>query len=125
MNKLFVYGTLMNPAVQQEVLGRTVAMKPATLSGFKVEQGRWPYLLYAKNKTVLGSLLSDLSDKDMEHLDAYERITSIPEMKDEDRTIYSREKVSVYLETGKQEECCVYLPIMRKWRPDWLAKPKV
>lgn len=68
----------MKPAVQREVLGRVADMRPAVLSGFKVEQGRWPYLLYAKTKTVQGSVLSGFSDRDMEKLDGYERITSIP-----------------------------------------------
>lgn len=46
------------------------------------------------------------------------------EMRDNERDIYSRETGSLFGNGTQGKECWVYMPIMRKWKHEWLAQPK-
>jgi gamma-glutamylcyclotransferase (GGCT)/AIG2-like uncharacterized protein YtfP len=123
MDRLFAYGTLMDLNIQKHVLGRTFKMSTATLSGYQLKKGQWPYLVTSVTGVVSGVILSNLSDEDFIKLDAYERVTSVAEPQENQRTIYQREKVEVHREDGSLVWCWVYLPILEKWKPVWLSSP--
>lgn len=73
---LFVYGTLLIPSVQLEVIGREVNGKRAVLRGYsKTERqfsdGFYPDLVRQEGGTVRGSLLS-LTSEELSRCDIYE-----------------------------------------------------
>lgn len=82
MEKLFVYGTLYDPEVQERVLGRRTGGTPDTLLGFRKDtwQG-YPMVVPDENATIDGHILEVTADElaqiDIYESDAYirERVT--------------------------------------------------
>lgn len=72
--ELFVYGTLVNPALVRSLTGKTVSAKPARLTGFRRFQnpGSYPYILPSPDDCVEGVILCSLDAADLEKLDRYE-----------------------------------------------------
>lgn len=116
MLPLFVYGTLIRPDIQLAVIGRQCAMAPASLAGFEVKQGRWPYLVANPAATTTGFLLTDLTDAELGKLDDYERV-DVPGV---DHDIYERRCLDIRGGDGQALSAWVYLPLLAKWPHDWL-----
>jgi len=97
---LFVYGTLMDGARVQAVVGRRLASRPAVLDGYeRVEPaGSYPYVVPRDGATVAGVLLDGVDDTALARLDAYE---------DEGGLYVRREVVAVA--DGKRVPCQVYV----------------
>jgi gamma-glutamylcyclotransferase (GGCT)/AIG2-like uncharacterized protein YtfP len=117
MHRVFAYGTLMQGDVQQDVLGKICKTVQGKLSGCKVCEGQWPYLVPLDGSVVGGYILMDLSDDDLQVLDVYERVAPEPLPENE---VYERKQVDVRLTDGTEKVCWVYFPILDKWRPEWL-----
>jgi gamma-glutamylcyclotransferase (GGCT)/AIG2-like uncharacterized protein YtfP len=88
---LFAYGTLVNPARLDEVLGHVHAGErlAARLRGYRrviTDAYAYPYIVEDENDWVDGVLLMDLSAKDLQVLDRYEEVES---------GVYQREPVQV------------------------------
>ena len=86
--KLFVYGTLHNGYNLSLVLGRSVDIADAVLTGYRKNVSRlsFPYIIEVEaSGQVIGGLVSDLCEADFEVLDTYE---------DEGR-LYKREVITV------------------------------
>ncbi len=72
---LFVYGTLLDPDVVQQVCGRTFRGIAAQLEGFKcrkVTGEMFPAIVPAESERVTGLLYSEISRADLVNLDIYE-----------------------------------------------------
>jgi gamma-glutamylcyclotransferase (GGCT)/AIG2-like uncharacterized protein YtfP len=97
---LFVYGTLMDDARVQAVVGRRLPRREAVLDGFeRVEQaGSYPYVVPRDGARVTGALLDEVDDTALARLDAYE---------DEGSLYVRREAVAVA--DGKRVACQVYV----------------
>jgi gamma-glutamylcyclotransferase (GGCT)/AIG2-like uncharacterized protein YtfP len=96
--RLFVYGTLRDPARQEQVIGRRVPSRPACLRGYERHEAAYPYVVEAPNGVVDGLLLDALDEAAMARLDAYE---------DEGR-LYARRAVVVEV-GGELVPCDVYV----------------
>lgn len=94
---LFVYGSLMFPEVFSIVLGRTVQnedLSDATLTGYRriaVPGRTYPTGIVSSGSLIRGKLIRDLSDADLERLDAYEE------------SFYVRKTVDVQTSKGMEE----------------------
>ncbi|MBV8061671.1 MAG: gamma-glutamylcyclotransferase [Alphaproteobacteria bacterium] len=117
---LFVYGTLMKESVQLEIIGRVCQYKPAKMAGYSVHVGLWPYLIEQSGSEVSGMVLEGLTDTDFVNLDAYERITTIPNLPDNE--MYARRLADVTHADGTHSQAWVYFPLLHKWWPEWLKK---
>ena len=75
IGRLFVYGTLRDDAVVQELLGHHLFGRPAVLRGY--EQGSdasigYPVIRPRSDATVVGKVLDGIDDEMLATLDAYE-----------------------------------------------------
>lgn len=70
--RLFVYGTLVDPVVQQRVTGRTFSGRPARLAGWSRRVAAYPYVVPSPPDAVEGLLLDDVDATSLAGLDAYE-----------------------------------------------------
>ena len=96
---LFAYGTLLEPAERRRLLGRELAVEPATLHGFR--RGRQQYYFVTRaGDHVEGAVLSGLDAQDLQVLDEYEEVP----------WFYTRARVTVEAATGENLECWIYLP---------------
>jgi gamma-glutamylcyclotransferase (GGCT)/AIG2-like uncharacterized protein YtfP len=97
---LFVYGTLMDGARVQAVVGRRLPSRAAVLEGFERLEpaGSYPYVVPREGATVSGILLDEVDDTALARLDAYE---------DEGGLYLRREAVAVA--DGKRVPCQVYV----------------
>ncbi len=89
--RLFVYGTLMMPAVLQAVSGVSFALRPATLAGYARYQLRarvYPAIVPAEDATTDGLLCEGIDGPLWQRLDRWES------------TLYTRHTVTVRDETG-------------------------
>lgn len=73
---LFIYGTLREPAVQQEVFGRALDSRPDHLDGYgltqiTVEGRNYPDLVVEEDAAVKGDVVA-LSDDELRRADEYE-----------------------------------------------------
>ncbi len=99
--RLFVYGTLLEPAVLRAVLGRLPPRRPAALPGFRRCRLRgtpWPGLVAAAGTVTEGLLLEHLRPGDWRRLDRYEG----PD--------YVRRTLVVHPHRGRPVAAQVYLP---------------
>jgi gamma-glutamylcyclotransferase (GGCT)/AIG2-like uncharacterized protein YtfP len=98
--RLFVYGTLMEPACVERVTGRRFTGRPATLRGWRRTIGThgYPVIHPSAGATVEGVVLDGLDDGVLRALDAYE---------DEGR-LYLRREVTV-VAAGESIPCQVYV----------------
>jgi gamma-glutamylcyclotransferase (GGCT)/AIG2-like uncharacterized protein YtfP len=120
-NKLFVYGSLTNPAKLREQLGRSCESGGGQLRGYELMQGKWQYIIPNKGKTVRGWVLLNLTAADFEKLDKYEEVH--PELREgKMRRLYIRKLEPVSIGIGRVKLCWVYLPNLPDWLPDWLQQ---
>jgi gamma-glutamylcyclotransferase (GGCT)/AIG2-like uncharacterized protein YtfP len=97
---LFVYGSLIDPAERQRLLGRPIEAIPACLPGYM--RGRRRYYFVAKQADTVteGAILEGLSARDLAILDQYEEVP----------TLYTRERIEVVATDARKIECWIYLP---------------
>ena len=98
--RLFVYGTLLDPACVERVTGRRYRSRPATLHGWARTIGEhgYPEIRPTADAEVEGHILDDIDDDALRALDAYE---------DEGLT-YRRLPVSVSVD-GRPTACAAYV----------------
>jgi gamma-glutamylcyclotransferase (GGCT)/AIG2-like uncharacterized protein YtfP len=97
---LFVYGSLLDPARRQEIIGHRVETTPAILHDYQVGRSRYFYITKHPGISTSGLLLLNLTSTDLQRLDRYEEIPRL----------YTREKVAVLSLSGDRLECWIYLP---------------
>jgi len=98
--RLFVYGSLMNPAERVILLGHPVEASPAHLRGYA--RGRKRYYFIAKQADAVtdGAVLEGLTASDLAILDEYEEVP----------TLYTRDRIEVLTADARKIECWIYLP---------------
>jgi gamma-glutamylcyclotransferase (GGCT)/AIG2-like uncharacterized protein YtfP len=99
-SSLFVYGTLLNPSVRAQLLGRTIGAIPARLSGYARGQRRYFFVVEREDAETEGVVLTELTVRDFEVLDEYEEVPAL----------YTRERITVSDGSGMRLECWIYLP---------------
>ncbi len=73
--RLFVYGTLRIPAVMEALIGRMPAPVDATLPGYaRYQLAEWvfPGIIESAGDSVDGLLYSDMAERELEIIDAFE-----------------------------------------------------
>jgi gamma-glutamylcyclotransferase (GGCT)/AIG2-like uncharacterized protein YtfP len=78
MNKLFIYGTLIDPEIQKSILGRIINGIPNILEGYEkseieIEGEKYPLTVQNKNEIVEG-LVIDINDDELKKIDEYEGV---------------------------------------------------
>lgn len=78
MPELFIYGTLKDPKVIREVLGRETETKPATLNNWKVSSLEidgeiFPVIIKNDGSSVHG-FTTTITNEELEKLDEYETV---------------------------------------------------
>lgn len=97
---LFVYGTLKHKEIFKELTGHDSASKSAILSGYK--QISELKIIEADNSDyVLGLLIDNVTEKDLEAIDHYESLNML----------YLRKKVQIKTDNGQNIYSWVYIPI--------------
>src|SRR5271163_802497 len=99
-NRLFVYGSLLDPGIRARLLGRPISAVAAVLPDFARRRGRYWYVSAALGRRVDGFILENLEARDFTILDDYEEC---PEL-------YVREITMVTGGEGVQIQCWIYLP---------------
>ena len=97
---LFVYGTLLDPACRERLLGHPVAARAVRLEGYRVARGRYFYLVTEPGALTEGLLLLGLSAADFAILDRYEELPRL----------YTREIGEAIAQSGEKLACWVYMP---------------
>jgi gamma-glutamylcyclotransferase (GGCT)/AIG2-like uncharacterized protein YtfP len=97
---LFVYGSLLDPARCEQVIGRRTDIIPATLHDYELGRARYFYIRKHPGISTAGIILLNLTSRDFEMLDRYEEVPRL----------YRREKINVVDESGNPVRCWVYLP---------------
>ena len=100
---LFVYGSLLEDATRERILGHRVEVIEARLVGFERRRARYYYIVRAEGAETVGMVLLGLTSEDWRRLDAYEEVPRL----------YTREEVEVLTSDGRLR-CWVYLPT-----PNW------
>ena len=77
MKKIFAYGTLLDPNVQLEVLGRILNGRPSSVKGYRVLRdymvnGVLYPIAIEDNTSITYGRLFDIDDADMKKTDIYE-----------------------------------------------------
>ncbi len=103
---LFVYGSLLEEAKRQEILGHRVEVIEACLEGFERRRARYFYIGRAQGAVTVGMVMLGLTDEDWHRLDAYEEVP----------TLYTREEIEVATTAGPLR-CWVYLPTPKCIKP--------
>ncbi|MFZ1887853.1 MAG: gamma-glutamylcyclotransferase family protein [Candidatus Binataceae bacterium] len=98
--RLFVYGTLIEPAERARLLGREIADAPAILDGFERGRSRYFYVIRKRNSKVEGAILRGLELRDFAILDQYEDVPRL----------YTREMIEVTDDSARALRCWIYLP---------------
>jgi gamma-glutamylcyclotransferase (GGCT)/AIG2-like uncharacterized protein YtfP len=94
MTSLFVYGTLGDPNLVQELIGRAPPTEPAQLRGFRriTPPGAYAYIVPAPGQVVHGLLLRDLDPLALATMDRYE----------DEGTLYRRTMIDVLVASGTE-----------------------
>ena len=100
---LFVYGSLLEDATRERILGHRIELIEARLVGFERRRGRYHYIVRADGAETVGMVMLALTGEDWRRLDAYEDVPRL----------YTREEVEV-VTSGGPLRCWVYLPT-----PNW------
>ena len=98
--RVFVYGTLLLPVVQNRVTGRVFAVRPARLDGYsrrRVRGESYPSLRQDPAGSTVGAVLDGLEQLDLERIDAYEGRR------------YERRRVTVGIDDGDRADAWVWL----------------
>ena len=74
--KLFVYGTLIHPEIQQKIIGRVVKTEPGVLGDYKkstikINDNIYPIIVPDEN-SVVGGLVLAVSSSELRNIDEYE-----------------------------------------------------
>lgn len=99
--RLFVYGTLQNASVVQELLGHRLFGRPAVLKGFHRTVDPtigYPVIRPQEDASVAGIVLDGLDEKSLAILDDYEG------------SQYRRIVVQVHTVEGRVLDAYVYVP---------------
>ncbi len=96
---LFVYGSLLEDATRERILGHRIEVIEARLNGFERRRARYYYIVRAEGAETVGMVLLGLTVEDWRRLDAYEEVPRL----------YTREDVEVVTSDGPLR-CWVYLP---------------
>jgi gamma-glutamylcyclotransferase (GGCT)/AIG2-like uncharacterized protein YtfP len=97
---LFVYGSLLDSARRDGIIGHPVETAPAVLHGYERGRARYFYIREEPGQSIAGLLLLNLTPHDFRKLDCYEEIPRL----------YTRTKVVVSDTEGIPRRCWVYLP---------------
>ena len=97
---LFVYGTLLEAAERVRLLGRQIAVAPASHDGFERGRSRYFYVIRKPGAKVEGAILHSLTPRDFAILDEYEDVPRL----------YIREPIEVMRVDGRIVRCWIYLP---------------
>ena len=100
---LFVYGSLLEEATRERIVGHRVAVIEARLIGFERRRARYHYIARADGAETVGMVILGLTSEDWRRLDAYEEVPRL----------YTRAEVEV-VTSGGPLRCWVYLPT-----PNW------
>lgn len=84
MQKLFTYGTLQNPDVQEELFGRVLKGKPETLKGYQLKEIQieeefglvtYPIITETQNPNdTINGIVYEVSATDLRQADLYEGV---------------------------------------------------
>ena len=77
ITSLFVYGSLIDAALRQRLLGRAVSVREARLLNYVRRRGRYFYLAEQPGGSIVGAILSGLTGDDFARLDAYEEVPEL------------------------------------------------
>jgi gamma-glutamylcyclotransferase (GGCT)/AIG2-like uncharacterized protein YtfP len=99
-DRLFVYGTLVDPAERARLLGRAIDADDARLAGWARGRRRHYFIARAADGFVEGKILRGLDSRDFAILDEYEEVPRL----------YTRSRVTIRDHEGRAVECWVYLP---------------
>ena len=96
MEKVFAYGTLLQPDVQQNVFNRVLVGIPSSIRGYEVctvviDGEEYPSLRESHTAEVKGEIFT-LTDEELQRADVYEGVE------------YTRKRIL----TEHKEECWVY-----------------
>lgn len=97
---LFVYGSRMDPAERQRLLGRPIEAIPARLDGYVRGQRRYYFVAKQAGAVTEGAILEAVSARDLAILDQYEEVPKL----------YTRERIEVVATDDRRIECWIYLP---------------
>jgi gamma-glutamylcyclotransferase (GGCT)/AIG2-like uncharacterized protein YtfP len=100
---LFVYGSLLDAAHREQILGRRVTTVAATIRDHERGRKRYFYLRKRPGIDTAGLLLLDLTLRDFTLIDIYEVVP----------ILYTREQVEVVDGDGMPLRCWIYLPTVR------------
>jgi gamma-glutamylcyclotransferase (GGCT)/AIG2-like uncharacterized protein YtfP len=101
--RVFVYGSLLNPKRQCEIVGRELRMLPARLPGYERGRGRYFYIVARRGTETIGAILLGLDARDLAALDRYEEVPDL----------YTREAVTVTTAGNGRITCWCYMPTPR------------
>jgi gamma-glutamylcyclotransferase (GGCT)/AIG2-like uncharacterized protein YtfP len=78
MNKLFIYGTLINPKIQKNIIGHIINGIPDILkryekSAIEIDNEKYPIIIPNKNKIVSGFII-EISNDELKKIDEYEGV---------------------------------------------------
>ena len=104
--RLFVYGSLINPAERLRLLGRPIEASPARISGYSRGKKRYYFVKKEEGAITDGAILEGLSTRELAILDDYEDVPAL----------YTRERIAVRAADGREIECWIYLPT--SWAED-------
>ena len=100
MNRIFVYGTLLIPAVMEAVTGKTFAFEHATLPGYaryRIKGQTFPGITRVENRHVKGIIYKAVDEPSLHRLDDFES------------DVYYRGQVKVTLENGRRVSAHAYI----------------
>jgi len=100
LDRLFVYGALLDAKLRRRLVGRELRAEPAQLSGYEKGRTRYFFVVPRAGASVTGEILSELLPEDFAVLDRYE----------DTPLLYTRERAQVQDLAGEQVSCWVYLP---------------
>jgi gamma-glutamylcyclotransferase (GGCT)/AIG2-like uncharacterized protein YtfP len=101
--RVFVYGSLLEPARQREIVGRELRMLPARLPGFERRRSRYFYIVPNPATETQGAILMDLNARDLAAIDRYEEVPGL----------YTREVVTVHTPANGRMTCWCSMPAAR------------
>lgn len=98
-HKLFVYGTLKDPEIQESIIGRHLSGRKAHLDGWGLYLAENGYLFIKPTEnTIVQGVIISLDDEMLKKTDRWEGTSYL----------YEREKVTAVLDNGKKEVVWVY-----------------
>jgi hypothetical protein len=98
--RLFVYGSLINPAERLRILGSPIDASPARLLNYARGKKRYYFVAKQANAVTDGAILEGLTARDLAILDKYEEVP----------TLYTRDRIEVVTADARKIECWIYLP---------------